>query len=210
MVELTKAQIERASKISTPTLHEAAGRIGALPSYLKPVSPDMKLCGPAYPVRGPACDNLWLHRALYKAARGDIIVFDPSGFSEAGYWGEVMTEAALAAGLGGLVLTGSVRDSDVLPRQGFPIFSAGVCIQGTEKDQGGQGFLGTPLMLGDVLISQGDLVVGDQDGLVVLSPEGLDDILEESERRDAKEVDLIARLRAGERTIDIYGLGEGE
>ena len=70
-----------------------------------------------------------------------MIVFDPSGDAEAGYWGEVMTEAALAAGLGGLVLTGSVRDSDVLPKQGFPVFSAGICIQGTEKDFGGQGFL---------------------------------------------------------------------
>ncbi|MDJ0978153.1 MAG: RraA family protein [Erythrobacter sp.] len=207
-MSLTDQQIARAAAISAATLHEAAGRKGALPSTLKPVAPEMKLCGRAFPAHGPAKDNLWLHRAIYAAQPGDVILFDPQGAHEAGYWGEVMTEAAKARGLAGLVINGGIRDAARLAEIGWPVFSANVCLAGTGKDQQGRGSLGDPLFFGDVLVKRGDLVLGDSDGIVALPSEGIDAALSSSEARDAAEVDQIARLRAGERTLDLFGLGE--
>lgn len=203
---LTDAQIERARALSAATVHEAAGRRGALPSRLKPVAAGMRLCGRAFPCFGPPRDNLWLHRAIYAAAPGDVIVFDPAGEVEAGYWGEVMTEAAMARGLAGLVISGGIRDAATLARIGWPVFAANICLHGTGKDTGGLGGLGVPIFLGEVRIAPGDLILGDDDGLVALAAQGIDAVLAASEAREAKEVSQIARLRAGERTLDIFGL----
>lgn len=197
----------RAAGLSTATAHEAAGKIGALPSYIKPVAPHMRLCGPAYPVKSPPGDNLFLHHAIYAASPGDILVIDcgPDG-AEFGYWGEVMSVAAHAVSLGGLVITGGIRDSDKLGDLGFPVFSGNVCIRGTKKDPLGDGSLGQPVRIGDVEIAPGDVVLGDADGVMVIPAARFEDVLRESRARDAAELSYFERMRAGETTLQIYGL----
>src|ERR1700729_2530144 len=100
------ALIAEASKLSSASLHEAGGKIGALPSRLKPLAPRQRLCGRALPVACPSGDNLFLHHAIYKAKPGDVLVVDTAGGREFGYWGEIMAEASLARGVVGLVITG--------------------------------------------------------------------------------------------------------
>ena len=95
------ALLSEAAEISTATMHEAGGKIGALPSAIKPASPEFEVCGPAYPVSGPAGDNLWLHRAIADAEPGDVLVAYLEDHHEAGYWGEIMSTAAMARNLGG-------------------------------------------------------------------------------------------------------------
>src|ERR1700752_683357 len=107
-------QLALAHQLGTATLHEAAGRIGALPSAIKPTSDSFALAGPAFTVHFPPNDNLWIHRALSVATAGDILVVYTSGFYEAGYWGEIMSTAAKAARLGGLVIDACVRDRRAL------------------------------------------------------------------------------------------------
>lgn len=192
----------------TATLHEAAGRIGALPGAIKPVAPLMRVAGPAFTVQVPAGDNLAIHRALYAAEPGDVLVVATSGGLEWGYWGEILNEAAMALGLGGLVIDGGVRDTHVLAEQEFPVFSNGVCIRGTLKGIAPH-TLGQPVAIGDVVIRPGDLVVGDRDGVLVLPPETVEAAVEHGRRREAGEAEKIAKLRAGARTLDLYGLGEG-
>jgi 4-hydroxy-4-methyl-2-oxoglutarate aldolase len=194
------------ARISAASLHEAAGRIGALPSAIRPVDPAMWLAGPAFPVRSPAGDNLFFHHALVQARPGDILVVDCSGGTEFGYWGEVMSTAASARRLGGLVLTGGVRDARQLAQVGFPVFCVGLCIRGTVKDPAGAGSLGRPVMIGDVPVCRGDLVVGDADGVVVIPAERAAALVARARARDEAELDILRRLRAGESTIDIYGL----
>jgi 4-hydroxy-4-methyl-2-oxoglutarate aldolase len=79
--------LAQAKRFGAATLHEAAGRTGALPAAIKPIDPSMMLAGPAHTVHVPAGDNLWIHRALYTAARGDILIVCASGGVEFGYWG---------------------------------------------------------------------------------------------------------------------------
>jgi 4-hydroxy-4-methyl-2-oxoglutarate aldolase len=199
----------RALALGAATLHEAAGRKGALPSTIKPLDRRWKVAGRAVTVHGPAGDNLWIHRAIYVAQPGDVLVVAPSGGVDWGYWGDIMNTAALAQKLGGLVIDGGVRDTTNLLEMGFPVFSNGVCIRGTGKDHDAIAFVNRPVKIGEIVVSHGDLVVGDADGVVVLSAGEVPQILAKASAREADEVQKIARIRAGERTVDIYGWGPG-
>jgi 4-hydroxy-4-methyl-2-oxoglutarate aldolase len=193
-----------AAALPTATLHESGGRIGALPSAIKPVAPGMKLCGRAVTVHGPAGDNLWLHRALYVAQPGEVLVVYVSGGHEYGYWGEIMSAAAQARHLGGLVIDGCVRDGSVMASLGFPVFARGLCIRGTGKDTGALGWINQPVRMGEVTVCPGDLVVGDGDGVVVLPHERAEAITAAALERERQEARILERIAAGERTLDVY------
>ena len=197
--------VKAAAGIQPATLHEAAGKIGALPSPLKPVHPHFKLCGPAFTVHGPGIDNLWLHRALALAQPGDVLVAHVSGAHEAGYWGEVMSTMARQRGLAGVVIDGCVRDGELLGQIGVPVFSRGLCLKGTGKDFGAIGWINSPILIGDVTVHPGDLIAGDGDGLVVIPRARVPAVIEASRAREAQEADILERLRAGEATLDVYG-----
>ncbi len=194
-----------AARFGTATLHEAAGKIGALPSVIKPVVPTFQLSGPAVTVHSPGGDNLWLHRAIYEAQPGDILVVSVSEHYEAGYWGEVMSLAANMRKLGGLVIDGCVRDGAILADFGFPIFARGLCIRGTGKDFGARGWINAPILIADITVHPGDLIVGDTDGVVAIPREQVQQTLVAAADRESYEADILERLRAGERTLDIYG-----
>jgi len=194
-----------AKTLPTATLHEAGKKIGALPSAIKPVIQNMTLAGPAFTVHSPGGDNLWLHRALELAQPGDVMVVHTSGDFDYGYWGEIMSTAAKKSRLGGVVIDGCVRDGDLLGDVGVPVFSRGLSIRGTNKDFGATGWIGYPILLGRIVINPGDLLVGDGDGLVCLPQEDASEIIQSSIAREASEQSQIARLEAGESTMDIFG-----
>ena len=191
---------------SAASLHEASGRRGALPWAIRPLDPSMRIRGPACTVEGPGGDNLWLHRAIYAAAPGDVLVVFVQGAYEHGYWGDIMTNAAIGRGLGGLVIDGGVRDGESLRALGFPVFARGLCIRGTAKDHGARGFVNAPLLIGDVAVSPGDLVVGDGDGVVIVPRDAAPEIVRLASERETREQGILDRLRAGETTLEIYGL----
>ncbi|MBI4634254.1 MAG: 4-carboxy-4-hydroxy-2-oxoadipate aldolase/oxaloacetate decarboxylase [Deltaproteobacteria bacterium] len=198
--------VTRYKDLSSATVYEASGARGALSSRIKPVSPDMKLCGTAITVKVRPGDNLILHKAIYVAQPGDVIIADAEGFPEAGPWGEIMAVAAMARGIAGLVINGSVRDSQAMSDLGFPVFSCGLCIKGTEKIS--LGLINHPLNMDNITIIPGDLILGDRDGVVAVKREEADDIFRKSLAREEKEKTIKERLRKGESTLDIYGFGE--
>jgi 4-hydroxy-4-methyl-2-oxoglutarate aldolase len=197
--------VAKAAAISTATLHEAGGQLGALPSAIKPVDPSFVIGGPAFTVHSPPGDNLWLHRAIAVAQPGDVLVVYVDGIYEHGYWGEIMSTAAQARKLGGLVIDGCVRDGGVLGKVGFPVFARGLCIRGTGKSFDARGWMNSPITIADITVHPGDMVVGDTDGVVVIPRAGLAKTIENSATREAKEADIMAKLRAGATTIDLYG-----
>ncbi len=201
--------VAAAARLSAPTLHEAAGKIGALPSAIRAVAPGFKLCGPAVTVSSPGGDNLWLHRAIYQAQPGDVLVVHVADLHEHGYWGEIMSTAAQERGLGGLLIDGCVRDSVLLEQIGFPIFARGLCIRGTGKDFGARGWINAPVLIGDVTIHAGDLIFGDADGVVCIPRAAVAPAIAASVARDAQEAEICQRLRQGETTLDIYGWHSG-
>lgn len=205
IIRVPPASIQIARAVSTATLHEAANKSGALPSAIKPTSPGFRLCGSALTVQSPGGDNLWLHRALEIAQPGDVLVVHVSGQPNHGYWGEIMSTAAQVRGLGGLVIDGCVRDGELLEKIGFPVFARGLCIRGTGKDFGARGWINAPVLLDDVVISPGDLIVGDGDGVVCIAHARIETVLAKAHERDQLEADILRRIEAGESTLDVYG-----
>jgi 4-hydroxy-4-methyl-2-oxoglutarate aldolase len=195
--------LAQVAQIPTATLHEAMGKYGALPAAIKPLNPAMKLCGTAVPIHTMPGDNLLLHRGIAHASPGDVLVVHVSGHYEAGYWGEIMTVAAQARELAGLVIDGCVRDADPIEASGFPVFCRGLCIHGTTKF--GRGTLNQPIVIGNVTIQPGDIIVGYRDGVVVVPRDRLVEAITAAHAREAKESKTIASLKEGKTTLEIYG-----
>lgn len=198
------AVVETARALPTATLHEAGGRIGVMPSAIKPVAPGMKVCGTAVTVDSPGGDNLWLHRALYVAEPGDVLVVHVRGVYDFGYWGEIMSLAARVSGLGGLVIDGCVRDGAILADFGLPVFARGLCIRGTGKDYGARGWINFPTLFDSLVVNPGDLIVGDTDGVVVIPSAHAGQVVDAAVQREQKEAQILDRLRQGERTLEVY------
>lgn len=199
--------VSSAQGLATATVHEAGGKIGAMPHEIKPVHPHFRICGPAVTVHSPPGDNLWLHYAIYAAQSGDVLVVHVEDKFDHGYWGEVMSTAAKARNLGGLVIDGCVRDFELLGEVGFPVFARGLCIRGTAKDREAYGAVNPSLSFGGLNVEPGDLVFGDNDGVVVVPQARAAEVINASRQRDEDEVAICKRLMAGETTLDIYGLG---
>jgi len=195
--------IRQAALFSSATLHEASGKKGALPSEIKPLSADMTVCGTVITVSSPPGDNIMLHHAITVARPGDILVVDVSGAHKAGYWGDILTHAALYSKLGGLVIDGCVRDGNEIIRLGFPVFSRGLCIRGTTKKGGG--LINYPIQLGEVRIMPGDLVVGDADGVVVIPRKEIRQTIERASAREEEEARIREELKKGKTTLELYG-----
>lgn len=193
-------------QLGAATIYEAQGARGALDSGIKPIAPGMRLAGPAFTVDTRPADNLMLHYAMLKARPGDVLVVDAKGFLEAGVWGDVFTEQAQRIGLAGLVIHGAVRDAAAMTQAGFPVFSRGLSIKGTGKHQPGR--INVTISIGDVGIDPGDIIVGDQDGVVVVRRHEVDAVLAQSRQREEKEACFRQQIRDGATTVELLGLEE--
>jgi 4-hydroxy-4-methyl-2-oxoglutarate aldolase len=185
------------------------GESGALRMHprMKPVWPGARVAAPAYPVRCTPGDNLGIHVAVTRGPAGSVIVADMGGARDFGYWGEVLTTGAQARGIVGLVIDGGVRDCDALAAHAFPVFSTGLALTGASKER--PGAVGQPVTVGDVDVEDGDWIVGDVDGVVVVPAGSLDDVLTAGRARADKEAALFEALRNGATTVDLFGLDAG-
>lgn len=201
---ITQDQLDTLKQLGTATIHEAQGQTGALDSGLRPVDPSVRLAGPALTVDCRPDDNLAIHYALTKAKPGDVLVVDAKGFMEAGPWGDLLTLASQKLGIVGLVMNGAVRDANAIIEMGFPTFSRGLSIKGTNKCQPGK--VNVPIVIGGVPVNPGDIIVGDRDGLVVVAQDRVEEVIRLSRSREHKEDGIRAGLAAGKSTVDLLGL----
>jgi 4-hydroxy-4-methyl-2-oxoglutarate aldolase len=133
-----------------------------------------------------------------------VLIVDVGAASDRGYWGEVLTTAAEAAGLRGLVIDGGVRDVAALEAHGFPVFSSTIAARGASKDQ--PGTVGSPVVVSGVVVQQGDWIVGDVDGVTVIAVATLAAVRQAGEERAAAETETFAALREGRSTIELFNL----
>ncbi|MEY2426756.1 MAG: 4-hydroxy-4-methyl-2-oxoglutarate aldolase [Actinomycetota bacterium] len=183
------------------------GESGALrmDPRIKPAWAGAKVAGPAITAKCGKADNLAIHVAVAEnIIVGTVLVVDASNPPELGYWGEVLTTAAGANDIAGLVIDGGCRDVDAIAELEFPVFSALVALTGAGKTKGGN--FGKPVTVGGVEVVQGDWIVGDTDGVVVIPRKELDKVLEAGVARFEKEQQLFADLKAGQTTIELLGL----
>lgn len=204
MSDPQSASLAKLAALGAATVYEANGQRDALDPALKPLDPRTTIAGPAVTVALEPADNWYLHVALLHAGPGDILVVDAKGYTDAGPWGDILTLAAQQRGIAGLVIDGAVRDSRQIIESGFAVFTRGVCIRKTSKVQPGK--INVDITVGGVLITPGDVLVGDADGLVRIHPEDIDTALASAADRNSKEDAMRARILAGESTLDLLGL----
>lgn len=195
---------EHLKSLGTSTVYEAQGRRGAFPSAIRPVWRGAFVAGPAFTVRVRPGDNLALHHAVALAAPGDVIVADCGGYEDAGVWGEVLTLAAIHRGIAGLVVDGSVRDIDRIEALEFPVFSRGVSMGGTSKEDAGS--LGQTVSFGSTDVTTGDIVVADSDGVMAITQFEFDTVYHAAINRDDTEKAMMVALAKGTLTIELMGL----
>jgi regulator of RNase E activity RraA len=187
--------VEALRGVPTTIVSDCLGRsVGAV--GLEPFHGDrsLELCGIALTVRVRPGDNLMIHKALTLAQPGDVIVVDGAGDVSHALVGGLMRLAALARGVAGFVLDGAIRDVEEWADGELPIFARGHSHRGPSKD--GPGEINVPIACAGLAVTPGDLVLGDADGVVTVSPSRLPRLLEETRAKLAEEEEQQRHHRA--------------
>jgi 4-hydroxy-4-methyl-2-oxoglutarate aldolase len=190
--------------VGTATVHEAIGRRGFAGPQLRPIQHGTRLAGTAVTVSSHPGDNLMVHAAVEVCREGDVLVVTNTAPSTHGAFGELLASSLMVRGVRALVTDAGVRDTAELREMGFAVWSQHVSCQGTVKASAGS--VNVPVVLGQVVVNPGDVVCGDDDGVVVVARDEAAWALERSRERAAREDSTRARLAAGELGVDIYGL----
>lgn len=156
--------IERFQSLPVANISDSMSRLTAGGAKLRPLHKGGVMAGPALTVKTRPGDNLMVHKALDIASAGDVVVVDAGGDLTNSLIGEMMIAYAQKRGLAGIVIHGAVRDSAWIRDHDFPVFAAGVSHRGPYKD--GPGEINVPIAIEGMVVEPGDLVIGDDDGLV--------------------------------------------
>jgi 4-hydroxy-4-methyl-2-oxoglutarate aldolase len=162
------------------------------------------LCGPALTCACTPEDNLAMHVALYQATSGTVLVCDGAGTSRCALFGELMATDALNQGLAGLVVQGPIRDIADMDELGFPIWCTGTAP--AQASKASVVSVGQPVMVGNVLVTTGDQIIADRDGIAVVAAADWPSIQADVAALAGREAKTRERLAAGERLADINGL----
>ena len=192
------------AQLGSATVHEAAARSPLVDVPLVQVLPGSRAAGPARTVRCGQGDNLMVHAAVAEALPGEVLVLTMPDPAPVALVGELLATQAKGRGVAALLVDAAVRDLDELRDLGLPIWARWVRVRGAEKTV--PGAIGEPVEVGGATIRQGDVVVLDSDGAVVVEAERIDEVLAASRARAEREVEKRAKLEAGALSYDLDGL----
>lgn len=192
---LSVAFVARYRDVTSPVANDCYGRRNIMDAGIKPIKQGLRLLGRAVTVQLPPDDNLMLHAALHAAEEGDILVVNTGNDRHSGIFGELMGRAALSRKIGGLVIDGMCRDSDWLRNCGLPVFARGTCARGSRKE--GPGHVNLSIACGNVVVTHGDVIIGDDDGVMVVPAQDAAELLPLCLEKIGKEDDRIASIADG-------------
>jgi regulator of RNase E activity RraA len=189
------ATISKFRALPVATISDAMSRMFAAGSRLRPMHAGGPLAGAALTVRVRPGDNLMVHKALMLAERGDVIIVDGGGDLTNALIGELMISYARIVGVAGIVIDGAIRDSGWIRKNAFPVFGAGVTHSGPYKD--GPGEINVPVAIDGMVINPGDLIVGDDDGLLCIPYDETEKVYAGAAKKADEEAKTLADLAAG-------------
>jgi len=192
------------ARLGSATVHEAAGRSPVVDLPLIQVVPGSRAAGPARTVRCGQDDNLMVHAAMAEALPGEVLVLTMPEPAPVALIGELLATQAKGRGVAALLVDAAVRDVEELRELGLPIWARYVRVNGADKTV--PGTIGEPVEVGGATIRQGDAVVLDTDGAVVVEAGRIDEVLAAARARAEREVVKRAKLEAGALSYDLDGL----
>ena len=199
-----KNVIEDFGKISTTVISDAMNRTNVMKASIKPLIENVRIAGNAITVKCIVGDNIMTHMAIYLAMAGDIIVIDGKGYADKSIWGGIQTEVSKDRGIEGVVIDGSIRDIQDVKKLQYPVFCSGVTSAGPHKGWGDS--INVPIQCGGVPVHPGDIIVGDDDGVVVVPLKDANEVLEKAKEIMKLEEGWMKKIGDGKTTLEATGL----
>jgi len=187
--------VARYREVPVANVSDSMNRMTAGGSRLRPMHRQGVLAGPALTVKARPGDNLMLHYALDIAQPGDVIVADAGGDLTNALIGEMMVAYAIKRGVAGIVINGAIRDAANIGAGDFPMFAAGISHRGPYKD--GPGEINVPIAIDGMVIEPGDLIIGDDDGLLCVPYDQVAEVYDRASAKHAAEEKQMRQIAEG-------------
>jgi len=189
------ALVEQFRGLPVANISDVMSRMTAGRAALRPYHDGTYLCGQAITVRTRPGDNLLVHKAISMARPGDVIVVDAGGDLTNAIIGEFMVAHARANGAAGFVIDGAIRDLGAIRAGDFPVYACGITHRGPYKD--GPGEINVPISMAGLSVSPGDVIVGDEDGVLAITLADAYAVLKAARAKQQAEQDMWEAVRAG-------------
>jgi len=187
--------IKRFSRLPVANISDVMSRMSAGGARLRPMHNGTAMVGAALTVKTRPGDNLLVHKALDLARPGDVIIVDAGGDLTNAIIGEIMACYAQKRGVAGIVINGAIRDANTIRQGSFPVYAAGVTHRGPYKD--GPGEINTTIAIDGMTINPGDLILGDEDGLLCVPYDQVDIIYKTATEKHAVEDKMLSDIANG-------------
>lgn len=189
-----KSLVDAFSQVPTPYISDNMSRLYGGASGLRPYHSKGHLIGTAITVKTRAGDNLMVHKAIDIALPGDVIVVDAGGDVTQAITGEIMMRLAVSKGLRGFVIDGAIRDLAAVQEGTFPVYARGVTHRGPFKD--GPGEINVPISVGGMVVYPGDIIVGDEDGVIAIPSSNAQELIELVQEQERREQNIFSSIEA--------------